>query len=129
MRYLLDTSTAIWLFEGNSKLGPATRRLFDETPAAHIFYSTVSLWEVNIKTSIEKISIRSGLEKALIAKDFSPLSITPEHARPIATLNLRHRDPFDRMLIAQAMTENLIIITSDQQILKYPEVTCIDASK
>lgn len=127
MKYLLDTHTSLWLLDGDPRLGPKTRRLLQQTPAANIYYSAASLWEIHIKVSIGKLDVSADFEDALVQKGFESLPVMSSHTRPIASLPLRHRDPFDRMLIAQAMSENLTLITSDENIIKYPEITCHNA--
>lgn len=129
MKYLLDTNTLLWILQGSKQLGRRTGELLDNTKTSDIYCSVVSLWEIRIKASIAKLTPPKNLEQRLANKGVIMLPILAEHTRPIESLPLLHRDPFDRMLIAQAITERLTLITSDSRILRYPEVAVIDASK
>ena len=122
MKYLLDTHTALWLVNEHERLPLETRAiLLDET---HSFYlSIASVWEIAIKASIGKLTEFKGGVKAFLTKikdsPISILPITPSHIETVEALPFIHRDPFDRLLIAAAKTDGLIIMTSDENIHKY----------
>lgn len=130
MNYLVDTNILLWLIKGDRKrIGPKTWELLTSTATSNLHYSVASLWEIRIKVSSEKLNPPKGMEEKLAAYGVEVLNVTSEHTRPIETLEFRHKDPFDRMIIAQALVENLVLITTDAQILSYPEITCVDASQ
>ena len=120
-RYLLDTHTAIWFFNGDSALSENARRTIIDT--SNIKYlSIASAWEVAIKLSIGKLDIE-GRTKDFISdaetNGFILLPITTAHLCALETLPMIHRDPFDRLLIAVALTEHMTFITLDKNIMQY----------
>jgi len=122
MKYLLDTHTALWFVNEHERLPLEIREiLLDETQLFYI--SIASAWEIAIKASIGKLTEFKGGVKAFLTKiEDSPISILPitaSHIETIETLPFIHRDPFDRLLIAVAKTDGLIIITADENIHKY----------
>lgn len=130
MIYLLDTNILLWLLKGyRHKIGSIAWELLAKTATTNFRCSTASLWEIRIKVSSGKLEAPDNIEERLAARGVEVMPITPAHTRPLETLELRHKDPFDRMLIAQALTEKLTVITSDSKIMRYPEVSCIDAQK
>lgn len=122
MSYLLDTHTFLWWVLDNPKLDKETRALMSETDAG-LFLSAASAWEMVIKAQIGKLTMPEPvidfIRKQLVLNDIASLDITTEHALTVFNLPLRHKDPFDRMLIAQAIAENLTIITNDELIRQY----------
>ncbi len=114
MKLLLDTHAFIWHYCGAPEFSnPAQEAI---TAADEIFVSTASLWEITIKHSLGKLDIGSTLEvffADIEEKGFVMLSIKPKHLLRIAALPFYHRDPFDRLLIAQAITEKMILISKD----------------
>jgi PIN domain nuclease of toxin-antitoxin system len=131
VRALIDANAWLW-FTGNSdRLGPQTRSLMVD-PANDLFLSVVSAWEIVIKARLGKLDgigdpaafIRARLRRQRIV----PLPVALDHALAVETLPLHHRDPFDRLLIAQAQAEALVIITSDRALWKY-DVDLHDASE
>jgi PIN domain nuclease of toxin-antitoxin system len=122
MKLLLDTHIALWWVNKHEKLSPkAETMLLDSANTLHI--SMASAWEVAIKTSVGKLYEFEGGVKAFLAKiDAIPvdlLPITPQYLAMVETLPFHHRDPFDRLLIATAITENMTILTADENIPKY----------
>ena len=115
MKLLLDTHAFIWFVEDDENL-PERVRLRIEDIENDIFVSIVSLWEIAIKTSLGKleitIDILSMIEK-IEQNGFSILPIFPEHTLCVSELPFHHRDPFDRMLIAQTITEKIKIVSKD----------------
>jgi len=121
MRFLLDTHVLIWYLEGNSNLAPRQRELVVNSDN-EVLVSIASLWEIAAKTSIGKLTIsRSMTEilKQLATQSIEILSIEPAHVLQVAKLPLHHRDPFDRMIIAQSKVGFLPVLTHDRTFLDY----------
>lgn len=118
MRYLLDTCILIWSLENNrDKLGELAKII--ENPENDILISVISYWEIVIKSSLGKLKIpKNWIEKAK-ETGFSWLNLEPDHIHQLENLPKIHNDPFDRLLISQARAEQLKLLTSDEQILKY----------
>lgn len=118
MSLLLDTHVLIWALAEEPGLASAARSaIWDE--GNDVAVSPVSAWEIEIKRSVGKLDVPHDLVEELANARFSPLSITIDHALAAGRLPLYHRDPFDRMLIAQAQIEGLTIVTRDSQIEQY----------
>ena len=122
MRFLLDTCVALWWFAGNERIpAPVRDRLSD--PSWEVLFSDVSALEIVVKQQLGKLTLpepASRLLPALVEKHgFDLLPLCVEHIFGLERLPLRHRDPFDRLLIAQARTEKLILVTPDPEIAKY----------
>lgn len=125
MRVLLDTSVLIWWADDDSRLGPEAVELI-EYPGTDAFVSAVSGWEISIKQAIGKF--RAEGDPALWCEQglFLDLPLTMDHGLRAGSLPLHHRDPFDRMLVAQAMVEGLSLVTTDAALRAY-DVPVIDA--
>lgn len=122
-KYLIDTHTLLWYMEGNPTM-PTARQII-ENPKNSISISIISLWEIAIKVNIAKLSLQipfEDLKKYLSRINIVIIPIRFEHTEIYLTLAPHHKDPFDRMLIAQAITESFIIIGSDEIFDKYPVV-------
>ena len=121
MEVLLDTQSFIWFFEDNPCL-PASIRLYVEKSSSLVI-SIASFWEITIKTTLGKLTVPEGIsdlmDKALF-KGFKILPIEREHLIALSTLELIHRDPFDRIIIAQAIAEDMPLISSDDVFKQYP---------
>lgn len=122
MNLLLDTHTLIWFLNGNeTDLSAKVKRLIADS--ANISYvSIASLWEMAIKIRLGSLSFEPGYNNLLALLDqngFELLPVTFQHTRQLLTLPMHHRDPFDRLLIAQSMTESLLFITADAHIHQY----------
>lgn len=121
MAYLLDTHTLIWFLENDPRLPSATRTQIETTPT--IFVSVVSLWEIAIKANIGKLDLSfpfSTVAPNLVSLGITEIPITFKDLEIYLSLPLHHRDPFDRILIAQAMNHSLIFISQDTQMDAYP---------
>ncbi|ODG96868.1 twitching motility protein PilT [Nostoc sp. KVJ20] len=118
MELLLDTCAVIWSLEDNSCLLPEVRKQISDS-SNKVVVSAVSVWEIEIKRKKGQFKTPDNLIQAIIDTDFSFLSITEHHAVKAALLPEHHKDPFDRLLIAQAILEKMIIITSDTQFINY----------
>lgn len=122
MHHLLDTHTVIWFINGDLDLSEKARKLIENNPTAN-FISVATLWEIAIKVSLKKLELReafSEIKSQLDQNGFQLLPITWEDTLLIASLPFHHRDPFDRILIAQSMNNKLSIITRDEDFKKYP---------
>ena len=117
MGLLLDTHVVIWWLSADERLLPDVKQQLDVDPG--VWVSAVTMWEVGIKQSVGKLGLPRPLPEAIAQNSFRRLPITFDHAIAAAHLPLLHRDPFDRMLIAQARVENLTLVTRDPQIHRY----------
>jgi len=119
--YLLDTHAAIWFFTGDSALSSiAEQTIRDRTN--RIYLSTISAWELTIKISIGKLRFpgdAAGFMQAAQSNDITIVPIETTHLTVLKELPFIHRDPFDRMLVATAMSEQMTIITADGSIAQY----------
>ncbi len=118
MRILLDTHLLLWWLGDVSALSGEARTLIGD-PENTVFISAVSLWEIWLKKSLGKLRLPDDFEERLAAESFESLPLTAAQARQVAVLPWRHRDPFDRMLVAQARAENLILLTADDRLRAY----------
>ena len=122
MRYLLDTHTLLWFLQGDKKLSDKARRLIDN-PSNKKFLSIASLWEIAIKVSLGKLVLGKSFERLfpeqLYFNRIQILDITVDSLTKLTTLPFHHRDPFDRLIIAQALVEDLPIIGGDAAFNAY----------
>ena len=118
-RYLLDTNVVVWLLLGDRTAVPqdVADTLADPTSTALV--SAASVWETAIKRSLGKIRIEDSWLRTLLSLDLDQLTITAEHAAAVQTLPWHHRDPFDRLLVAQAQVEDCVLVTADRQLDEY----------
>ncbi len=117
MRVLLDTHLLLWALASPGRLSPAARRMLDE---AEVYVSAASIWEISIQVGIGKLrgdprEIVAAVEPA----GFTHLAVTGLHAATVATLPPVHKDPFDRLLLAQAACEPMILLTNDAMLAEY----------
>lgn len=118
-RYLLDTNVVIWLLLGDrSALSPGVAEAIAR-PTSEPLVSAASVWEIAIKTSLGKLTIDDSWPRALTRLDVTHLPVTAEHAAHVQHLPWHHRDPFDRLLVAQAEVEGATLVTADQQLERY----------
>ena len=121
MDILLDTCSVLWFLNGDEKMSATAREIILNAENT-IYVSIATVWEAAIKLSIGKLDFSDGIDgfiEALENEDFSLLEISPEHIKTVASLPFVHRDRFDRMLIPQAIEENVPIMTTDSEILRY----------
>jgi PIN domain nuclease of toxin-antitoxin system len=123
VRLLLDTSTFIWCLHSPERLSPKSQRLLVD-PNAELLLSIASVWEMAIKEGMGKLRLKASLNDIIqLGKEHLFIRLLPieiEHVIHTSQLPPHHRDPFDRLLIAQAALENLTIVTSDHKITRYP---------
>lgn len=121
MRLLLDTHVLLWAAAGTG-LSPSAEALI-VTPENRLHFSAASIWEITIKASLGRpeFNLDAGVfRRELLESGYEELAITGAHAAAISALPDLHKDPFDRMLIAQAMVEAITLLTADQTLLSYP---------
>ena len=122
MKLLLDTQLLLWAAGQPERLSAAARRLLNN-PRNELFFSTASLWEIAIKHTLGRDDFRAEprvLRRGLLDNGYAELPITSEHAVNIDTLPPLHKDPFDRILVAQAFSEGITLLTVDTQLAQYP---------
>lgn len=118
MKLLLDTHAALWWLADDEHLGgDAARQLTDESN--RVLLSSAVVWEVAIKRSLGKLQAPADMAATLLSGGVHPLPITIEHAAAVEALPWHHRDPFDRMLVAQAFAEGAAIISQDERLTAY----------
>jgi PIN domain nuclease of toxin-antitoxin system len=121
LKLLLDTQLLLWAVHEPARLSDEAKRLFSE-PANDLFFSAASLWETAIKSSLGRADFDVDpqlFRHTLLADGFLELAITSEHAVAVGTLPMVHKDPFDRMLLAQAIVEGLTLLTADEVLARY----------
>lgn len=123
MRVLLDTHLLLWALGEPAKLPGSARRLLTE---AEVYVSAASIWEISIKAGLGKLTADPAeVLAALEPAGFLSLPVTGEHAARVATLPPIHRDPFDRLLVAQALTEPMRLLTGDPVLARYGETVLV----
>lgn len=122
MRVLLDTCTFLWMALGDKALSQEAKRLFAD-PENDVFLSTISCWEIALKHSIKRLSLPDVPHRFIpVAREKLGVEILPldeESALRTALVGRLHTDPFDHMLVTQALVHNLIILTPDEEIARY----------
>ena len=123
MRCLLDTCTFLWIVAGAKELSPPAKEIFSN-PANEMLLSAVSVWEISVKHSLGKLPLPSAIERFIVEqRDRHGISALPLNERAVLHLHklpTLHRDPFDRMLICQAIEHDCLILTPDPLIAQYP---------
>nr|WP_245245492.1 type II toxin-antitoxin system VapC family toxin [Methylocaldum sp. RMAD-M] len=121
---LLDTHVLLWVLADDAALSNTARAEIDRAEA--VYASAASIWEISIKSALGKLKIdQRCLPDRLIEAGFLPLPVTWEHANAVRKLPNLHRDPFDRILIAQAITEPLRFMTADRALAGYSELVVL----
>lgn len=122
MRQLLDTHAFLWFILDDPQLSAIARAVIED-PANAVEVSPASYWEIAIKIGIKKYTLphpyQSFMESQIAANDFRILHIEPRHTSVLTTLPHHHKDPFDRLLVAQAISENIPIVSVDQALTPY----------
>ena len=118
MRILLDTHLLLWWLEDSPSLSRKAREAIGD-PENTVFVSAVSLWEIWLKQSLGKLRLPGDFMERLAAESFESLPRAGSQTRQVSLLPWHHRDPFDRMLIAQAQVEKLVLLTADEVLGAY----------
>jgi PIN domain nuclease of toxin-antitoxin system len=129
VRLLLDTNALLWWLADDHQLGVQARALIED-PANDLLVSVVSLWEMVVRVRVGKLQADIGaVADALPREGFAMLGISTAHLMALAKLPMHHRDPFDHLLIAQAIEEDATFISADRYTPQYPVrwVACADA--
>jgi PIN domain nuclease of toxin-antitoxin system len=122
LKLLLDTHVFLWVIAESRRLSPAAKSFIGD-PNHELVFSAVSLWEIAIKTGRARHDFRvdpSLVRRSLLENGYAELPVTGAHATAVAILPPIHKDPFDRMLVAQATVEGLTLVTSDPTVADYP---------
>lgn len=117
MRLLLDTHVVLWWMEDSAELSDEVKTLLDTEPSVHV--SAVTPWEIAIKQSLGRLDGPDDLAERVRDSQFVPLAITAGHGVRAGRLPVHHRDPFDRLLVAQAQIEDMTLVTRDTWIPQY----------
>lgn len=117
MRLLLDTHIVLWSLSGSRRLNRPVRQAI--LTASEVFVSAASIWEAAIKASLGRLTVDADLPSSVSRAGFTMLPVTFAHAHAVGDLPLHHRDPFDRMLVAQALAERLTLVTADDELGAY----------
>lgn len=118
--YLLDTHTLLWSLDNDRRLSARHRQIIESEP--NVYVSVATLWEIAIKRSLNKLEVTPDINTVIHEAGYHQLGIERAHIDALLPMPLHHRDPFDRMLIAQARVENLSILTSDRHFASYDVV-------
>jgi len=122
MNVMLDTHTFLWFVLDDPQLSASAKTLIED-PASDVFISPASFWEIAIKVRLGKLDLRSSYDdfmyRGIVGNDFAILAIEPKHTSLLTTLPLYHKDPFDRLLVAQARIENMAIVSADDALDAY----------
>jgi PIN domain nuclease of toxin-antitoxin system len=117
-RFLVDTHALLWWLVDDPALSSSAREVIAD-PANELLVSSASLWEIAIKRSLGKLEAPDDLPDQVVAEGFAWLPVSAEHGWRVRGLPFHHRDPFDRLLIAQAQAEQLPIVTADARFRDY----------
>jgi PIN domain nuclease of toxin-antitoxin system len=122
MKFLLDTHLLLWAAGQPERLSKSARELI-ENPDNVLFFSAASIWEIAIKSSLGREDFKADsrlIRRGLIDNGYQEIAISSEHAAGVQALPLVHKDPFDRLLIAQSLSEGMPLITVDPLLSQYP---------
>jgi PIN domain nuclease of toxin-antitoxin system len=123
VKLLLDTHAFLWFIEGNLNLSKTARSLIEDEGNQR-FLSIASLWEMAIKVSVNKLTLQTAFTSLVMQQVYGNaievLEIRPEHLDVLAKMPFHHKDPFDRLIIAQGIAESIAVISKDREFGKYP---------
>ncbi len=129
MKYLLDTHIVLWLANNPDKLSSTVKSILQDNEL-DVYFSAVNFWEIAIKNQLDKSSFQVeavSLYRQLLEHNFIELPVLSKHTFALKNLPMHHKDPFDRLLVAQAANENLTLITHDASIWKYEAIEIVKA--
>lgn len=121
MKLLLDTQLLLWAASEPERLSPSARRRLND-PENELIFSAASIWEITIKNALGRDDFRVEprvLRRGLLDNGYTELPVTGEHAVNVDTLPALHKDPFDRILLAQALVEGITLLTADKELARY----------
>ena len=118
MNLLLDTNALLWWLADSEELGQSAREAIRD-PARVVYFSAVNVWEIVIKRALGKLAVPRNFPQVLSEQPFERLGMTVEHAFKVGELPMHHRDPFDRLLVAQCLVDGLALVTHDGEIARY----------
>ena len=118
MRLLADTQAALWLLGDDERLSPRADQMLTDA-SNEVMLSAAVVWEVAIKRSLGKLDAPDGFAGLLLDAGAVPLAVSIDHARAVRSLPWHHRDPFDRLLVAQATLEDAVLVSSDERLYAY----------
>lgn len=124
MRVLLDSHVLLWWLDDPARLVPAAR-LVISARENDVFFSAASVWELGLKSAKGKLRLPATFVATLMRDGFSPLAVSVPHTERALSLPPLHGDPFDRLLLAQALVENLLFMTRDDALRAYPVPTLL----
>jgi len=125
VRLLLDTHVVLWELGGTRTVGPSARKAIEQ--ASELGFSVVSFAEIGIKAGVGKLVVPADLRAHIERSGVRILGLAPDHGLGVGDLPMHHRDPFDRLLISQARSERMTIVTGDRRFAAY-DVRVIDAT-
>jgi PIN domain nuclease of toxin-antitoxin system len=117
LNLLLDSHVVLWWLSGDERLSRKARRRIER--ADEVFVSAATTWELAVKASLGKLRMPEGFVEVVEEQGFTHLPITPVHAMAVGGLPWHHRDPFDRILLAQAIVEGLRLVSADEALAPY----------
>jgi PIN domain nuclease of toxin-antitoxin system len=118
VKLLLDTHVLLWWLDDCPRLGLTARRAIADR-GHHVYVSAASVWEASIKESKGLLRLSENFDSKLASEPFLPLPVTHQHARKGARLPVLHKDPFDRLLVAQCQLEHMTLVTQDKMLADY----------
>ncbi len=122
MKVIMDTHAFLWFIEGDNNLSDEARLIIEDSNHQKIL-SIASLWEMSIKASLKRLELKTNfpdlVQHYIYANGFELLAIEPEHLDQLVTLPFHHKDPFDRLILAQSLSQNIPILTKDELFAKY----------
>lgn len=118
MRLLVDTHAALWLLDEDKRLSASADQMLTDA-SNEVLLSAAVVWEVAIKRSLGKLDAPDGFAAMLLDAGALPLAVSIDHARAVRSLPWHHRDPFDRLLVAQAILEDAVLVSSDDRLRAY----------
>lgn len=125
MRFLLDTHILVWWDSEPDRLSPAAMAAVSAADTT-VYFSSASIWELAIKLSLKKLTLARPLAELIAVQSqnrLTELAVRSDHALAVETLPVLHKDPFDRLLVAQAIVDDLILVTADSHLAQYPVKT------
>jgi PIN domain nuclease of toxin-antitoxin system len=118
VRLLVDTHAALWLLDEDKRLSASADQMLTDA-SNEVLLSAAVVWEVAIKRSLGKLDAPDGFAAMLLDAGALPLAVSIDHARAVRSLPWHHRDPFDRLLVAQAILEDAVLVSSDDRLRAY----------